>query len=193
MEATLVALGAYLLGSVPTGLLVARARGIDIRKVGSGNIGATNVGRALGRRFAALVLLVDAAKGFVPVLVARRLDLPPPAIALAGFLAVVGHMFTVFLRGRGGKGVATSFGAALALAPAAAGASVAVYAVLLAATRISSVGSLAAVTSFPVFLWLWGERTWPNLAFGGAITALVWFRHRENLRRLGRGEELKAP
>ena len=112
--------GAYMLGSIPSGMLVARLKGVDLRKVGSGNIGATNVARAMGKGWAIAVLAADAAKGFVPVWLGRRLGLAPTVVALAGFLAIAGHMFTIFLRGRGGKGVATSLGVALALCPLAA-------------------------------------------------------------------------
>src|SRR3954447_9846834 len=101
----LVALAA---GSFPPGVIVARWRGIDLRKVGSGNVGATNVGRALGKGWAVLVLLVDAFKGWAPTIGAARLRLPPLAIAAVAAAAVLGHVFSVFLKGRGGKGVATS-------------------------------------------------------------------------------------
>ncbi|MEO5766756.1 MAG: glycerol-3-phosphate acyltransferase, partial [Polyangia bacterium] len=117
--AWLLCLGAYLLGSVPTGLLVARARGVDIRTVGSGNIGATNVARGLGKGWAVVVLLCDALKGFLPVFLARQCPecFSTTAVALAGLAAIVGHMFTIFLKGQGGKGVATSLGVALGLSP----------------------------------------------------------------------------
>ena len=118
--AIVLCLAAYVAGSIPFGILVARAKGVDLRQVGSGNIGATNVARALGKGWAVAVLAADAAKGFVPVWLGRRLGLPAGAIAAAGLAAIVGHMFTVFLRGRGGKGVATSLGVALALSPVAA-------------------------------------------------------------------------
>ena len=108
---------AFLVGSIPTGGIVARAKGVDLRKVGSGNIGATNVSRALGGKWATLVLVADAAKGGVPVVLAGRLDVSAWLPALVGLCAVLGQIFSVFLRGRGGKGVATSLGAGIALAP----------------------------------------------------------------------------
>ena len=191
LSAILVAL-AFLLGSVPTGVLLARSRGIDLRQVGSGNIGATNVGRALGRRWAFVVLILDAAKGYLPVELAARLDLSSIAIAAVGFAAVVGHSFSIFLRGRGGKGVATSLGAALALAPSAAFGSLAIYAALLGAFRISSVGSLAGAIAFPLILWMDGVRAPGPFLFGVATALLVTIRHRDNLRRLRRGEELRG-
>jgi acyl phosphate:glycerol-3-phosphate acyltransferase len=193
--------GAYMLGSVPFGLVVARAKGVDLRAVGSGNIGATNVARALGKKWAVLVLLADAAKGFVPVTLGRKLSLSPGAVALAGICAIVGHMFTVFLRGKGGKGVATSLGVALALSPISALIGFAVYVVVFGTTRLSSLGSLLGVWTFSVYFSLGGEPfglgigpppAWPYvaLALGGA--ALVTLRHRENLARLVRGEEKKT-
>lgn len=181
--------GAYLLGSFPTGLVVARAKGVDLRQVGSGSIGTTNVGRALGRGWAALVLLVDASKGALPVLLAHSLDAQAWLPAAVGLAAVLGQVFTVFLRGRGGKGVATSLGAGLALAPAAALPCVALYALVVAASRISSLGSLSAVLGFPLSLWLLGQATPFNLGFAIAVALVVFVRHKDNLRRLARGAE----
>jgi acyl phosphate:glycerol-3-phosphate acyltransferase len=185
-------LATFVLGSFPTGVVVARAKGVDLRKVGSGNIGTTNVGRALGRRWAAFVLFVDAGKGALPVLLARQLFPSPGLAAAAGLVAVLGQVFSVFLKGRGGKGVATSLGAGLALAPFPALGPVAVWVALLLAFRISSVGSMAAVVSFPLFLWLWGDASTPKLGFAIAVAVLVVARHRENLQRLLRGKELRA-
>ncbi len=187
--AALWLLGAYLLGSFPTGLVVARANGVDLRQVGSGNIGTTNVGRALGRGWAALVLLVDASKGALPVLLSRSLDAQVWLPAAVGLAAVLGQVFTVFLRGRGGKGVATSLGAGLALAPAAALPCVTLYALVVAASRISSLGSLSAVLGFPLSLWLLGQATPFNLGFAAAVALVVFVRHKDNLRRLARGAE----
>lgn len=185
-------LAAFILGSFPTGVVVAGAKGVDLRKVGSGNIGTTNVGRALGRGWAVFVLLVDAGKGALPVLLARQLFPSPWLSAAAGFFAVLGQVFSVFLKGRGGKGVATSLGAGLALAPLPALGPAAVWIVLLLAFRISSVGSMAAVVSFPLFLWLWGDASVPKLCFAAAVSVLVVARHKENLQRLIRGKELRA-
>jgi glycerol-3-phosphate acyltransferase PlsY len=187
-----VAAGAYVAGSVPFGLIVARAKGIDLRAVGSGNIGATNVARALGKGWAITVLFLDAAKGFVPVMLGRRLGLPPQYVAIAGVAAIVGHMFTIFLRGRGGKGVATSLGVALALSPLAALCAFGLYVVAYAATRLSSVGSLLGLWSFPLFGTLLGGLPRPYLALATIAAILVTIRHRENIARLVRGEEKKA-
>jgi glycerol-3-phosphate acyltransferase PlsY len=195
VTAALLLAGAYLLGSIPFGAVVARMKGVDLRKVGSGNIGATNVARAMGKGWAVAVLLADAAKGFVPVWLGRHLQLPDLVIAGAGLLAIVGHMFTLFLRGRGGKGVATSLGVSLALSPVMALAGFGVYAVIFAATRLSSLGSLLGVWTFALGFVASrrpGQSGWPYvvLALGGA--ALVTLRHHANIGRLLRGQEKKA-
>jgi acyl phosphate:glycerol-3-phosphate acyltransferase len=184
-------LAAYVLGSIPTGLLVGRARGVDIRAIGSGNIGATNVARGLGKPWAVLVLVLDALKGFLPVFLARHLTpaLAPAAVALVGLCAVVGHMFTIFLRGHGGKGVATSLGVAFGLSPPLALLSLTAYAVAYAVTRLSSVGSLLGMWSFPVLAATLGEIAPEFMVLSIVTAALVTYRHRENLRRLWRGEE----
>ncbi len=184
---------AFLAGSFPTGVLVARARGVDLRKVGSGNVGASNVGRALGKRWGVLVMLVDAAKGALPVLAARLCDLPDWALCAVAFSAVVGHVFSVFLKGRGGKGVATALGAALALTPLAALAAFGVFVACYLAFRISSVGSLAAALSYVGFLFVIGPAQPAHFAFGAGAALVIFVRHQENLRRLAKGQELKAP
>ncbi|HMF44061.1 MAG TPA: glycerol-3-phosphate 1-O-acyltransferase PlsY [Polyangia bacterium] len=192
MTAWILGAAAYVAGSIPFGLLVARAKGIDLRQVGSGNIGATNVARAMGKGWAVAVLAADAAKGFVPVWLGRRLGLPATAVAAAGGAAIVGHMFTFLLRGRGGKGVATSLGVALALSPIAALIGFAAYIAIFALTRLSSLGSLLGVWTFSL-LYVVREsppRPLMALALGGA--ALVTLRHRENIGRLVRGEEKKT-
>jgi glycerol-3-phosphate acyltransferase PlsY len=184
--------GSFLLGSFPTGMVFARARGVDLRKVGSGNIGATNVGRAMGKTWAIVVLLIDALKGLAPVLVARALGYGPWIAGLCGFAAIAGHSFSVFLGGKGGKGVATSLGAGLGLAPLPTLGAFAVYGLLFLIFRISSVGSIAAVIAFPVLIYVLGPRDPALVAFGVATALLVVLRHKDNLRRLVRREELKA-
>ncbi len=194
LTAILLCLGAYLVGSIPTGLIIARARGVDLRSVGSGNIGATNVARAMGRGLAIAVLIGDALKGFLPVFIGRHYltALPPAAVALAGLAAIVGHMFTIFLRGRGGKGVATSLGVALAISPLGALCGFGLYILAYVTTRISSIGSLLGVWSFPVFATLLGGVPRAYLALSIGTAALVTIRHRANLKRLWRGEEKRA-
>ena len=192
MTPWLLCAAAYVAGSIPFGMLLARAKGIDLRQVGSGNIGATNVARAMGKGWAVAVLAADAAKGFVPVWLGRRFGLPPKVIAAAGGAAIVGHMFTLFLRGRGGKGVATSLGVALALSPIAAAVGFGAYVVVFATTRLSSLGSLLGVWTFSLLFVLRERPGLPlsALALGGAT--LVTLRHRENIARLVRGEEKRT-
>jgi acyl phosphate:glycerol-3-phosphate acyltransferase len=193
--ALLLCFGAYLLGSIPTGVLISRACGIDIRAVGSGNIGATNVARALGRPWAILVLVCDASKGFLPILVGKKLLpwLSPAAVALAGMAAIVGHMFTVFLRGRGGKGVATSLGVAIAIAPLAAALAFAVYLITYLTFRLSSLGSLLGLWSFPLLAHFLGDGVAPAyMTVSIAAALLVTIRHHDNISRLLRGEEKRA-
>jgi glycerol-3-phosphate acyltransferase PlsY len=189
MTAWLLGAGAYLLGSIPFGVLAARMKGVDLRTIGSGNIGATNVARGLGKGWAIAVLVADAAKGFLPVWIGRRLGLPPAAVAAAGLLAIVGHMFTLFLRGRGGKGVATSLGVALALSPLPALAGLGLYIVVFAATRLSSLGSLLGVWTFTLGFLLRDAPPRPLFVLAIIVAVLVTLRHHDNLARLLRGEE----
>jgi glycerol-3-phosphate acyltransferase PlsY len=190
LEAGLI-VAAYLLGSIPTGVLLARARGVDIRKVGSGNIGATNVARSLGRRLGAVTLVFDCAKGGVPVLAADALDLAPELVAAVGMAAFLGHVFSVFLRFGGGKGVATAFGVFLAVAPAAAGIAAGIYVLGYALTRISSVGSLlGAAALVPLVAAFGAERAY--LVLSAVILVAILFTHRGNIRRLFSRQESKV-
>ena len=190
---TLLALAlAFIVGSVPTGVIVARAKGVDLRKVGSGNIGATNVSRALGGKWAVVVLVADAAKGALPVFLLGRLFNDPWLPSLGGLFAVLGQIFSIFLRGRGGKGVATSLGAGLALAPLPALACALVFALFFLLFRIASIGSLLGIACYPLFLWLFHLATWPHLTFALAVVVLVVARHKDNLLRLVSGEEHRA-
>jgi glycerol-3-phosphate acyltransferase PlsY len=182
---------AYLFGSTPTSLLLARTRGIDLRTWGSGNLGATNLYRATGFQLAALCTLVDVGKGFVPARFFPRIDgVDLPQLALAyGVAAVLGHIVSVWVNFRGGKGVATGAGVYLGLAPAAVGLSFVVWALAILTVRIASVASLAAATLFPLWVWMTGHRLdfvfWSSLP----LVALVWWTHRSNLRRLLAGCE----
>jgi glycerol-3-phosphate acyltransferase PlsY len=192
--------GAYLLGSIPTGYLVGRARGIDLRRTGSGNIGATNALRILGKPAGIFVLLFDALKGWVgctliPLaawrwLVTQENDQPIPIwlVILGGLAAVVGHNFTVWLRFKGGKGVATSAGVLLGILPLPFVVVVAVFLLSLAITRIVSLSSLLAATALPPATWLW-HRQFPLIAFALALAALAFYRHRANIQRLLAGTE----
>lgn len=184
-------LAAYVLGSIPTGYVVGRLWGIDIRRQGSGNIGATNVIRTLGIKAGLPVALVDVAKSAVPVLVARAMGLGPAGMALTGVAAMVGHMFPFTLGFRGGKGVATGLGLMLILDPLATGILIMIFAATLAVTRYVSVGSVLAATLTPVLLW-W--RGFSGVVVGSLVVAagLVLVRHRANIARLLTGTEARV-
>jgi len=180
----------YLLGSIPTGYLLARSQGIDIRDVGSGNIGATNVARALGKKAAIATFAGDALKGVIPVLIAGWLDLGMEAEAVAGLIAFLGHCFSVFLKFRGGKGVATGFGACLALAPVPALIAIALWGAIFIPTRLSSLAALAAALALPWLVWLISEPP-ILLYFTLPVIVILIFNHRENIQRLWKGKESK--
>jgi acyl phosphate:glycerol-3-phosphate acyltransferase len=202
----------YVLGSVPFGLIVGLAKGIDPRKAGSGNIGATNLGRLLGGRFFAIVFTLDFLKGLLPTLAASwvvhraggTLDWPVYLLWLAvGFAAILGHMFSVFLRFKGGKGVATSAGVMLGVFPdytLAAVAVLMVFAICFALWRTVSLGSIVAASAFPILYvavcllrgqLVLGQR-WPLLAFCILVSLMVVWKHRSNIARLRAGTEPKT-
>jgi glycerol-3-phosphate acyltransferase PlsY len=181
---------AYLLGSIPFGyILVKHAHGTDIRSVGSGNIGATNVYRK-SRGAGIATLILDAAKGYVAVLAAAWLTRDTGWQAMAAVAAILGHMFTVFLLFKGGKGVATACGAYLALSPQAVALTVVVFIAVAALTRYVSLASIAAAASFPLAVYLRGE---PNEVLAAAIigAALIVAKHHQNIHRLLTGTENK--
>ena len=180
---------AFALGSIPTGLWVARARGVDLRSIGSGNMGATNVHRALGGRAGLFVLAVDMAKGALAVVIARLLAPAGywPVAAAAG--AVLGHVVSPLAGFKGGKGVATGGGAMLGLAPVAGSIALLVFAGTVAATRFVSLGSILAALSLPIAVWLTARATPGLFDVALLLAALVVFRHRGNLTRLLRGTE----
>ncbi len=192
------ALIAYLSGSLPTGFLVARAKGVDIRKAGSGNMGATNVFRVLGKGPGIFVLLVDALKGALPVLVLPSLlcrpalGSPDPAwIALVATLcAVLGHNYTCWLGFKGGKGIATSAGAFAALVPGALLATVAVWLLVFAASRYVSLASVCAAGALPVAAAL-THRPLPVVALTLVLSLLAIWKHKPNLQRLVAGTEAR--
>lgn len=186
----LCVLFAFVAGSVPFGWILARLKGIDLTKVGSGNIGATNATRALGKTAGALVLFLDAAKGFFPVWLARRYGLVTPALpldgagpALVGFSAICGHVFSPWMGWKGGKGVATSLGVFLALSPVSAGIACVAFVVGFAAFRIASIGSLVAALVLVVAMLVRHEAP-GSIAAVLATFVLVVVRHADNLRRL---------
>ncbi len=193
-----VALLAYLLGSIPTGFLVARAKGIDIRKVGSGNIGATNAFRVLGRQAGALVLLVDFLKGLlacgvVPWALFHSGEYAQARVGpeiVAGLCAVLGHNYPVWLGFKGGKGIATSAGVLTALVPWSLLTILSVWFLMFFATRYVSVGSLAASATLPFATWFF-YRNWTLTAVTGAMGVLAIYKHRGNIQRLLNGTEAR--
>jgi glycerol-3-phosphate acyltransferase PlsY len=199
---------AYLLGSVPFGVIIARAHGKDLRIIGSGNIGATNLSRALGRKWAYFCFCLDVLKGMLPMLAGIKLISAPPSIAelflwlAAGIAAVLGHIFPIYIKFKGGKGVATSFGIALGLWPyytICAAVSMVIWVVVVLAKRYISLASIVASIAFPVVLILaillaptWNlANLWPLLVAAIAISLMVVIRHRENIKRLLAGNEDK--
>ena len=189
MTAFLCALCGYLVGSIPFAVLVSRAMGLpDPRSYGSGNIGATNVLRSGNRVAAVLTLAGDASKGWIAVLVAREIGLPGDLLAVVGFSAFVGHLFPVWLRFRGGKGVATAAGVLIAFDWRLGIAVLAVWAVVAAATRYSSLAAILAAVAAPGLAW-WLLGPGPFLAAVFAMAALILLRHRANIAKLLRGEE----
>jgi glycerol-3-phosphate acyltransferase PlsY len=206
----LTALAAYLLGSIPTGFLVAKAKGVDIRAAGSGNIGATNAMRVLGKPAGIFVLLLDALKGYVackffPAPIFNWLvphfsgffryfqDTPVEFqirfYVIAGIFAVLGHNYTCWLKFKGGKGVATTAGVYLALAPVPLAVALAVFVLALLVTRYVSVGSISAAVALPAAVWILPPH---NLLLGivtTALGALAIYKHKSNIRRLLAGTE----
>ncbi|MGB6973470.1 MAG: glycerol-3-phosphate 1-O-acyltransferase PlsY [Terracidiphilus sp.] len=195
----LIALAAYLLGSIPVGfLLVLLVRKQDIRTVGSGNIGATNVLRLGGKGLGAATFLLDMLKGSAAVwlgMLAAPVWMPGVPMrnvaALAALCAVLGHMFPVWLKFRGGKGVATGFGVFLVASPLAALASLAVFALIFAMGRFVSLASIVSAACFPVFAWMLvrGERPAFFMAVQATVALMIIFKHHQNIRRLMTGTE----
>ncbi|HEY3762254.1 MAG TPA: glycerol-3-phosphate 1-O-acyltransferase PlsY [Verrucomicrobiae bacterium] len=213
-----IAVGAYLLGSIPTGVLVARSKGIDIQKVGSGNIGATNVFRILGTGPGIVVLLVDALKGYIACAVLcplvynaiaphyfglyvpfhdEPMDVQMKYKVVAGICAILGHVFSCWLKFKGGKGVATSGGVFFALTWQATSIALAVWIILVAITRYVSVGSIAASVALPVATWFTSpvnngfdhRRSWLLQSITIAAGLMVILKHRANIQRLRAGTE----
>jgi glycerol-3-phosphate acyltransferase PlsY len=200
-------IGSYLLGSIPFGLLIVRAHGKDLRSIGSGNIGATNVSRALGRKWAYVCFVLDVLKGLVPMLVTMLVIKPDSVIALwlwlaVGCAAILGHIFPIYLRFKGGKGVSTSFGVALGLWPyytLCVLLAFLVWIVVVLIWRYVSLASIVASVTFIIALiaaiilkqdWRFTS-LWPILIAAVAIPVMVIVRHRENIKRLLAGTESK--
>lgn len=180
----------YLLGSIPCGVIAGRLKGRDIRRLGSGNIGTANAARVLGAPMALAVLFGDALKGFLAVYIGYWLGGTQSAAMLAGLVAICGHNWSLFLGFRGGKGVATSFGACLALSPVLALLLVPIWIVAVAVTRYSSLGSLLAAGAAPFMVAIL-RLGWPMFWFALIGASLIIFRHKSNIKRLLAGNELR--
>ena len=190
-------IGAYLIGAIPFGFLIGKMRGVDVRTVGSKNIGATNVFRTVGKKWGVLAFFCDVMKGFLPTLLASslvpHLSSLPLCVAIA---CVVGHMLTPYMKFRGGKGVATAFGALIALMPATVGMAFALFAIVFACSHYISLGSCVAATTLSVMVWIpfldhAGYRDLPLCILVTLIAAFIVWKHRSNIGRLVRGEENK--
>lgn len=179
---------AYLLGSLPTGFLVGYFSGVDVRQAGSGNVGATNVARVVGKRQGLITLVADVAKGFIPVIGSLELSLGPVVTSFVAIAAFLGHLFPIFLRFRGGKGVATSLGVLLALAPLGTGVLIVIFCLVAGLGRIVSLASITTAALAPAVLWLFSYP--PYVVSLSLFLALgIVLRHWDNMRRLISGAE----
>jgi len=197
IEFVAVVIGSYLIGSIPSGLVIGKLKGIDVREYGSGNIGTTNVLRTLGARWGAIVLIADVLKGVIAVLLARYIIETPTGEMAAGFAAVAGHDWSLFLKFKGGRGVATSLGGLLPLAmpgPLSGVIGLAIFVLVTLASRYVSlasiVGSLSAVVAMAVFLGL-DRVPWQYVVYIVVVVALIIYQHRDNMGRLLSGTESK--
>ncbi len=182
----------YLLGSIPFGLVISKMVGVDVRTQGSRNIGATNVNRVLGKKLGFITLICDCLKGLLPMYLASVVlpesETKELVVALTGLMAALGHMFPIYLKFRGGKGVATGMGVLLYLSPAAIAISLVVFVATVALTGFVSAGSLLASGLIPLWLYCLGaSKTTIGVATGVAL--LIWLKHHENISRLLHGKE----
>ena len=185
---TLAGITAYLCGSIPTGVLIAKRQGIPVQEAGSGNIGATNVARTAGKTAGILTLIGDVLKGLLPILVVRGLGDDVVIPACVAVMATLGHLFPIFLRFAGGKGVATGLGVFLGLAPIAILTALIGFVLVFAVNRIVSLASIVATALTPVLIYFFAYPQ-PVLIAGILIAGLIITRHHENIGRLWRGEE----
>ena len=194
LQILFIAAFSYLLGAVPFGLLFTRLfSNIDVRTIGSGNIGATNVLRAAGKKAAILTLFADILKGFFPVLIVNLLFHDDAATALSGIAAILGHNFPVYLKFKGGKGVATSFGVVLAVAPVTGLICVLVWMITAAVGKYSSLSALIAFACYPLITFITSSlhNSRPFALLSLFAFGMIYYRHRENIKRLLQGTEPK--
>lgn len=184
-----ISIAAYLVGSIPTGLLLAKyLGGVDIRSTGSGNIGATNVSRTLGWKVGVMTLAGDCLKGLIPVVAAQQMGFSEGWIAVTGFMAFAGHVYTVFLGFKGGKGVATALGVFLAISPLSVICAVGIFAFMLWKWRYVSLGSITSAAVMPLLVAVIDQRGLMFLMTIAIAIIVVW-KHKENIVRLKNGTE----
>ena len=181
----------FLLGSVPFGYLIGKLKGVDVRKYGSGNIGATNVSRVLGKKYGLLVLFLDALKGAAAVLIARAAGLPTEYQVLAGISAIAGHCFSPWLGFKGGKGVATALGAFLVISPKTTLVAFLIFLAVLLTTRYVSLSSITAALSYPLLYRVFEKPSSFSFIVVSLGALLIVAKHHSNVKRLLKGEEKK--
>jgi glycerol-3-phosphate acyltransferase PlsY len=189
LRISLLIICAFIMGSIPVGMLVARAKGVDLKKVGSGNIGATNVLRSLGKGPAALTLIGDMLKGTLAVALGRYFGLGTFYEGIVGLLAILGHNFSVFLGFRGGKGVATSLGVFILYSPRTALITFVIWIAVVITTKYSSLGALISFGLLPLNIILFDSKE--KLPVALLVTLLILIRHMDNIQRLMKGTERK--
>ena len=189
MEDVLIFILAFLIGSIPFGIIIAKAKGVDLKKVGSGNIGATNVLRSIGKYPALLTLLGDVLKGTAAVALGRYFGSGPVFEGLVGFCAIIGHNFSIFLGFRGGKGVATSFGVLSFYSPQTALFTFIIWLIVVMTTKYSSLGAIVSFGLLPLSIMFFDHKSKVFVAV--LITILIFVRHKDNIKRLMSGTERK--
>jgi glycerol-3-phosphate acyltransferase PlsY len=194
IEFAAVVIGSYLIGSIPCGLILGRLRGVDVREYGSGKTGTANVLRTIGKKAAAVALVCDLLKGVIAVIIARYVLGSPVGEMAAGFAAVAGHDWSIFIKFKGGRGVATSVGGLFVMAPLAGVGGIAVFVLVIALSRYVSLGSIVgalAGVAIMVALTALARAPWEYLVYTGVVVALIVFQHRDNIGRLLSGSENK--
>ncbi|MDF7825629.1 glycerol-3-phosphate 1-O-acyltransferase PlsY [Pontiellaceae bacterium B12227] len=190
MTITLLTILAYLFGAIPFGLLVAKSRGVNIREHGSGNIGATNVFRVVGKSWGVFTMILDALKGFIPAFFFPMFgNVEPVYGVLFGFMAIIGHTFPIYLKFKGGKGVATSAGMLLGVAPVAIGVGLFVFIITVVTSRYVSLASILAAIAVGIAVWFEGDKVLVVKVAISIMSFLVIWLHRANIKRLMNGTE----